>query len=95
MTTKKIIVELDVWDLSIRAFKPVDQNALMMHTSDAGKLLFFNRSSSDRLKRRVMGMLRGRALQKAKRVVDQNGVINISGLYGSIEIDSKNFIEVK
>jgi hypothetical protein len=42
-----------------------------------------------------MGTLKGRALQKAKRVVDQHVAINISGLYGSIGIDSKDFIELK
>jgi hypothetical protein len=66
-----------------------------MPTSSTGKLLFFNSCSSDRLNKRVMGTLRSKALQKAKRVVDQHGVINILGIYGSILVDEEDFIEAK
>ncbi len=65
-----------------------------MPVDDAGKLLFFNSCPSDRLNKRIMESLKGRALQKAKQVVDACGSISTSGIYGSIEIDEKDFIEV-
>jgi hypothetical protein len=36
--------------------------------------------------------LKGTALAKAAKLLNQNGGINISGEYGSIEIDEKEFI---
>jgi hypothetical protein len=39
-----------------------------------------------------MGTLRGAALRKAKMVIDRNGSLNLSGIYGSIEIDESDFI---
>jgi hypothetical protein len=38
------------------------------------------------------GTLNGKALKKAERLVNQNGGINISGQYGSIEINEEDFI---
>lgn len=34
--------------------------------------------------------LKGKALRKAEKVVDKYGGINISGVYGSIEIDERD-----
>lgn len=39
-----------------------------------------------------MGTLKGAALKQAKRVIDRNGALNMSGIYGSIEIDESDFI---
>ena len=89
-TTKKIIVDLDVWNCQIRAFKPELQVPLC--NSDVEQMLFWKGASPDRLNKRVMGMLKGLALKKAKMVIDRNGSLNMSGIYGSIEIDESDFI---
>lgn len=55
-------------------------------------MLFWKCSPSERLNKRVRGTLNGAALRKAKRVIDRNGSLNMSGIYGSIVIDEKDFI---
>jgi len=35
--------------------------------------------------------LKGQALKKAEKLVNENGGINIPGEYGSLEIDEKDF----
>ena len=50
-------------------------------------MLFWKGSPSERLNKRVMGTVKGSALRKAKRVIDMNGSLNMSGIYGSIVID--------
>jgi hypothetical protein len=86
----KIIVDIDVANLSIRASKP--DIPVPMPNDDVGKLFFFQVVPAERLNKRVYGNLKGRGLQKAKRIVDRFGGINISGEYGSIEIDEKDFV---
>ena len=88
--TKKIIVDLDVWNCQIRAFKPEIQ--VPLRNSDVEQMLFWKGAPSDRLNKRVMGTLRGAALKKAKRMINRNGSLNLSGIYGSIEIDESDFI---
>jgi hypothetical protein len=48
-------------------------------------MLFWKGASPDRLNKRVMGMLKGVALKKAKIVIDRNDSLNMSGIYGSID----------
>ena len=89
-TTKKIIVDLDVWNFQIRAFKPDIQ--VPLRNSDVEQMLFWKGAPSDRLNKRVMGTLKGAGLRKAKKVIDRNGSLNMSGIYGSIEIDENDFV---
>ena len=89
-TTKKIIVDLDVWNFQIRAFKPDIQ--VPLRNSDVEQMLFWKGAPSDRLNKRVMGTLKGAGLRKAKKVIDRNGSLNMSGIYGSIEIDETEFV---
>ena len=89
-TTKKIIVDLDVWNCQIRAFKPEIQ--VPLSNSDVEQILFWKAAPSDRLNKRVMGALKGEGLRKAKKVIDRNGSLNMSGIYGSIEIDETDFV---
>jgi hypothetical protein len=44
-----------------------------------------------RLQNRIYGHLKGKALEKALRVVMENGELNIAGEYGSIEINKREF----
>ena len=88
--TKKIIVDLDVWNCQIRAFKP--EIHVPLRNSDVEQMLFWKGSPSDRLNKRVMGTLKGAGLRKAKKVIDRNGSLNMSGIYGSIEIDETDFV---
>jgi hypothetical protein len=39
-----------------------------------------------------VGTLKGAALKKAKRAIGRNGSLNMSGFYGSIEIDESDFV---
>lgn len=66
-----------------------------MPNDDVGKMLFYNSCSLERLNEGEWGMLKGKALRRAERIVDKYGAINISGIYGSIEIDEKDFIAKK
>jgi hypothetical protein len=88
--TKKIILDLDVWNCQIRAFKSEIQ--IPLGNSDVEQLLFGKGSPSERLNKRAMGTIKGAVLRKAKRVIDRNGSLNMSGIYGSIVIDEKDFI---
>lgn len=45
----------------------------------------------ERLANREFGRLKGKAMEKAYNVVMENGELNISGEYGSIEIDDEDF----
>jgi hypothetical protein len=92
--TNKIIVDIDIWNREIRAFKPEDQ-ATPMPNDDAGKTIFQNVAPSERFNRRQVGILKGNALTKARSIVDKYGAINISGIYGSIEIDENDFVPSK
>jgi hypothetical protein len=57
-------------------------------------LIFFegNNVPISWLNKREFGYLKGAALKKAERIVDKLAGINISGEYGSIEIDESDFI---
>jgi hypothetical protein len=81
---------MDVWNCQIRAFKPEIQ--VPLPNSDVEQMLFWKGASSDRLNKRVMGTLKGAGLRKAKRVIDRNRSLNMSGIYGSIEIDETDFV---
>jgi hypothetical protein len=94
MTNKKIIVDLDVWNCTIRACKPEDQDS-PMPVDDLGKMFFWNNVSNERLNKRQSGTLKGKALRKAEKIVDTHGAINMSGIYGSIEIDEKDFVPME
>jgi hypothetical protein len=88
--TKKTIVDLDVWNCQIRACRPEIQ--VPLRNSDVEQMLFWKCAPSDRLNKRVMGTLKGTGLRKAKKVIDRNGSLNMSGIYGSIEIDENDFV---
>src|ERR687888_1421099 len=90
-TNKKIIVDIDVRDCRIRASKPDIQTAMPV-ADDAAKELFWNRVPTDRLNKHTYGHLKDEALREAEKVVDTYGAINLSGMYGSIEIDEKDFV---
>jgi hypothetical protein len=92
--TNKIIVDIDVWNREIRAFKPEDQTTPMPN-DDAGKTIFQNVAPSERFNKRQLGSLKGNALTKARSIVDKYGAINMSGIYGSIEIDEEDFVPSK
>jgi hypothetical protein len=66
-----------------------------MANDDLGRVVFFNMTYSNRLNNRIFGNLRGKALKKAQRIVDRFGSISTSGEYGSIGIDSKDFVKVE
>jgi hypothetical protein len=92
-----IVVDINVWDCQIRAFRPADQS-LRIPNDDLGKMAFFspsvpNEALNDRLNEGTRGTLRGRGLKKEEKIVDENGAINISGFYGSVEIDERDFVE--
>jgi hypothetical protein len=99
----KIIVGIDVCNLQIRAFRPEPEiqtaaataTTAAMPNDDAGKMVFWNSVEPNRLNKRQLGYLKGKALRKAERIVDKNGGINISGEYGSIEVDEQDFIPIK
>lgn len=59
--------------------------------SDAEHMLFWKGAPSERLDKRVRGTLKGAALEKA-RVINRDSSLNLSGIYGSIEIDERNFV---
>jgi hypothetical protein len=46
---------------------------------------------NNRLANRTFGRLKGKAMDKAIKVVMENGQLNIAGEYGSIEISKKDF----
>lgn len=89
----KIIVDLDVWNCQIRASKPKNQSD-PCPIDQIGKIRWFQNVKSPRLNNRIFGTLKGKALRLAKRVIDREGRINISGCYGSIEIDEKDFVAI-
>jgi hypothetical protein len=55
-------------------------------------MVFFHLAEPDCLNKRQLGYLKGKALRKAESIVDRYGAINISGVYGSIEIDQNDSI---
>jgi hypothetical protein len=87
----KIIVDLEVWNCEIRAFRPEDQNN-PMPVDDMGKKLFWNTAPTERFNNRQFGTLKGNALREARCIVDKYGSISTSGTYGSIQIDEQDFI---
>ena len=87
----KIWIDLDIWDCQIRAYRPEDQNNPIPN-DDIGKMIFYHNAPQDRLNKRTFGTLKGNALRKARRIVDMHGSISTSGIYGSIEIDERDFI---
>jgi hypothetical protein len=94
---KRIIVDINVVNLEIRALKPEIQNPTSIPNDDVRKMIFWNSvgvedNSVDRLNKRTPGYLKGKALRKAEKIVDKYGGINISDEYGSIKIDEKDFI---
>jgi hypothetical protein len=52
---------------------------------------YSNSGLNARLSNRTFGRLKGKALEKALKVVMENGQLNIAGEYGSIEISKKDF----
>jgi hypothetical protein len=88
----KIIVDINVANLEIRALRPLVQTA--MPTSEVAKIGWWEskEASQERLNKRELGLLKVKALKKAERIVNREGGINILGQYGSIEIDEKDFV---
>jgi hypothetical protein len=87
----KAIVDIDVYNCQIRAFLPKNQRDACP-TDQIGKIIWYKNVDFDRLNNRVFGFLKIKARKKAEKIVDREGGINISGMYGSIEIDEKDFI---
>jgi hypothetical protein len=52
---------------------------------------YSNSGLNARLQNRTYGCLKGKALEKALKVVMENGQLNIAGEYGSIEINKREF----
>ena len=76
-TNGKIWVDIDVWDDTIRAYRPEDQSNPIPN-DDVGKKIFYHNVPQDRLNKRTFGTLKGNALRKAKRIVEMHGAINRS-----------------
>ncbi|MDR4511018.1 MAG: hypothetical protein MRJ93_04860 [Nitrososphaeraceae archaeon] len=87
---KKIVVDIDVSNCKIIAFKPEIQT--LMPNDDVGKNLFWNTVEIERLDKRVMGELKGNGLKTAQEIVNKYGSMNTTGIYGSIEIDENDFV---
>ena len=88
----KIVVDVTVANCQIRALKPKDEYQTMpMPNTDTEKLVWWNSVDPGRLNNRLYGTLKGQALKKAEKLVNENGGINIPGEYGSLEIDEKDF----
>ena len=87
-----IVVDVIVANCQIRALRPVFDSKNAMPNSDAEKLVWLNTTDSDRLNRRVLGSLSGKALKNAQKLVSKNGGINISGEYGSLLVSEEDFI---
>ena len=90
MFDKKIIVDIDISNCQIRAFKPQIQT--FCKNDDISKILFWNTYEPDRLNKRQLGSLRGDALKEAAKIIDKYGSINTIGFYDSLKIDKKDFI---
>ncbi len=90
-----MIVDIDVSDCQIRAFRPEMQTILFLPTdSDPIRMIKFNSAPIERLNDRELGTLRGRALRRAESIVnDSAGGVGMSGWKGSIEIDEKDFVK--
>jgi hypothetical protein len=89
----KIVVDIDVADRMIRAYKLTkEQAAAPMPYTNPEKTLILNSVGSDRLNGRELGYLQGKALAQDERIVNKHGSISTSGFYGSILIDEKDFI---
>jgi hypothetical protein len=87
-----IVVDVIVTNCQIRALRPVFDSKNAMPNSGAEKLVWWNTTDSDRLNRRVLGSLSGKALKNAQKLVSKNGGINISGEYGSLLVSEEDFI---
>jgi hypothetical protein len=87
-----IVVDITVANCQIRALKPKDEYQTMpMPNTDTEKLVWWNSVDPGRINNRLYGTLKGQALKKAEKLVNENGGINIPGEYGSLEIDEKDF----
>jgi hypothetical protein len=87
-----IIVDIDVWNRKIRAYKPDIPTPLP--NDDIHKVIFWNNVDPNRINKRTRthGYLKGEALKRAHKIVDEFGTISRSGEYGSIEIDLQDFV---
>ena len=63
-----------------------------MPNDDIHKVIFWNNVDPNRINKRTHGYLKGEALKRAHKIVDEFGAINRSGEYGSIEIDPQDFV---
>jgi hypothetical protein len=87
----KIIVDIEVVDGKIRASKPDDQSLRMPNTK-RGIYDFYEVVEPPRFNNHVYGSLKGRAFNKARRIIDKYGSITNNRIYGSIEIFEKDFV---
>ena len=81
----KIVIDISVANCHIFALKPEIQ--IPMPDTDAEKIIWWGTVDLQRLNKRVAGTLKGNALKKAEKIVDKYGMINMSGEYGSIEVN--------
>src|SRR3954471_9014433 len=90
-----ILVDVIVSNCRIRALRPVFDSTNAMPNSDVEKLVWWqNTTDSDRLNRRVLGSLCGKALKNAQELVSKNGGININGEYGSLFVSEEDFVRM-
>jgi hypothetical protein len=90
-----ILVDVIVANCRIRALRSVFDFTNAMPNSDVEKLVWWrNTMDSDRLNRRVLGSLSGKALKNAQELVSKNGEINISGEYGSLLVSEEDFVRI-
>jgi hypothetical protein len=69
-----IVVDVIVANCQIRALRPVFDSKNAMPNSGAEKLVWWNTTDSDRLNRRVLGSLGGKALKEAQKLVRTAGL---------------------
>ncbi len=91
MKTKKIIVDIEVVNYQIRAFKSYDQSSLMPNTK-CGIFEFYEYADPSRFNNSVPGSLKGRAYNKASKIIDRYSSSSTHRFYGSIEISENDFV---
>ena len=97
-----MLVDIIVAKGEIVAAKPIKEMVppIILVRTESGSLLpaikWLSNSGNgmnDRLENRVYGKLKGEALKQAFKGVRDNGGLDISGEYGSLEINPKDFVE--
>jgi hypothetical protein len=94
MNTKKIIVDIEVVNYQLRVSKPNDQSSLMPNTK-RGIFTFYEVMDPSRFDNSVPGSLKGRAYNKARKIVDRYVSSSTHRFCGSIEISEKDFVPLE